>query len=115
MTGSSSYVHAAQAGQQETAPNAITPHRIMEIGHAFRASKELFSAVELGVFSALSSEPLDLDFLRQRLDLDARGARDFLDALVALGLLVRDQDGRYANTSETELYLDRNKPSYVGG
>ena len=115
MTGLSSSVHAAQAGQQGTAPVMITSHRIMEIGHAFRASKALLSAVELGVFTALSSEPLDLDSLRQRLDLDARGARDFLDALVALELLVRHQDGRYANTSETALYLDSNKSSYVGG
>jgi hypothetical protein len=43
-----------------------------------------------------------------------RRARDFLDALVALGMLVR-QDGRYANSAETGLYLDRNKPTYVGG
>jgi hypothetical protein len=33
----------------------------------------------------------------------------------ALGLLERDQDGRYANTTETNLYLDRHKPTYVGG
>jgi SAM-dependent methyltransferase len=44
-----------------------------------------------------------------------RGARDFLDALVALGLLSRQEDGCYANSAETDLYLDRNKPTYVGG
>ena len=40
--------------------------------------------------------------------------RDFFDALVALGMLERE-DGRYANTPATELFLDRAKPSYVGG
>jgi hypothetical protein len=30
-------------------------------------------------------------------------------------MLVRHEDGRYANTAETDLYLDRNKPTYVGG
>ena len=30
------------------------------------------------------------------------------------GMLERD-DGRYANTPATELFLDRAKPSYVGG
>jgi O-methyltransferase domain len=44
----------------------------------------------------------------------APGATDFFDALVALGMLERE-DGRYANTPETELFLDRAKPSYVGG
>jgi SAM-dependent methyltransferase len=46
--------------------------------------------------------------------LHPRSARDFLDALVSLGMLERDGD-RYANTPETDLFLDRTKPSYVGG
>src|SRR5215475_3412159 len=41
-------------------------------------------------------------------------ARDFLDALVALGMLKREQ-GTYANTPATDLYLDRAKPTYLGG
>jgi hypothetical protein len=36
------------------------------------------------------------------------------DALVALGMLQREQ-GRYANTPATDRYLDRVKPSYIGG
>src|SRR4029078_4889200 len=52
--------------------------------------------------------------LRTRRGLHARSARDFLDTLVALGFLTRDGD-RYANTVETDLFLDRHKPSYVGG
>ncbi len=44
-----------------------------------------------------------------------RGACDFFDALVALGLLERDPAGRYANTPETGIYLDRSKPTYMGG
>jgi hypothetical protein len=46
--------------------------------------------------------------------LHARGARDFFDALVALKFLER-QHGHYANTPESDFYLDRNKPSYAGG
>jgi len=44
-----------------------------------------------------------------------RGARDFFDALVAVGLLDRDSKGRYANASESDCYLVRGKPSYIGG
>ena len=68
----------------------------------------------LGVFTALVDGPLHADELRQRLDLHPRSARDFLDALVALGLLDRVDD-KYANTAESGLFLDRNKPSYAGG
>ena len=52
--------------------------------------------------------------LHGRLGLHPRSARDFLDALVAIGFLQRDGD-QYGNTPETDLFLDRKKPSYVGG
>lgn len=74
----------------------------------------MLSAVELGVFSALAGAPADLATLQGKLGLHPRAARDFLDALVALKLLDR-HDGRYSNTPETELFLDRAKPSYLGG
>ncbi|HEX2116029.1 MAG TPA: methyltransferase [Alphaproteobacteria bacterium] len=90
--------------------------RILQLGSAFWASKTLLSAIELGLFTRLAEEgPQDLATLRAALRLHERGARDFLDALVALGMLQRLADGRYTNTVETETYLDRNKPSYVGG
>ncbi|GAB2622020.1 methyltransferase [Streptomyces capparidis] len=90
------------------------PARIKDMGLAFRTARVLLSAVELGVFTALSQGPLHLDELRGRLGLHERGARDFLDTLVALGLLERDASG-YANTPETARYLDRGRPDYQGG
>jgi precorrin-6B methylase 2 len=93
---------------------AITPEKIMTFGTGFWASKTLLSAVELGLFSELATGAADADTLRERLGLHERSARDFFDALVALGMLER-QDGRYSNTPETDLFLDRAKPSYIGG
>jgi precorrin-6B methylase 2 len=93
----------------------VTPDAIMQLGTAFWGSKTLLSAVELGVFSELADGgPLDGEALRERLGLHPRSAKDFFDALVALGMLERE-DGRYSNTSATELFLDRAKPSYIGG
>jgi O-methyltransferase domain/Dimerisation domain len=93
----------------------VTPDAIMQLGTAFWGSKTLLSAVELGVFSELADAgPLDGETLRERLGLHPRGATDFLGALVALGMLERE-GGRYANTPASELFLDRAKPSYIGG
>jgi hypothetical protein len=92
----------------------ITPDHILQIGFGFWASKTLLSAVELGVFSELAKGAQSGGELRQNLGLHERSARDFFDALVALGLLQRDGD-RYSNTPETDLFLDRAKRSYVGG
>jgi SAM-dependent methyltransferase len=95
--------------------DALTPDAIMQLGTAFWGSKTLLSAVELRLFGALSEAgPLDAEELRERLGLHPRSARDFFDALVALGVLDRT-DGRYSNTPETDLFLDPAKPTYVGG
>src|SRR4051794_733284 len=98
-----------------TTTPATTPDAIMQLGLGFWGSKTLLSAVELDVFTALAAHgPCAGETLRERLGLHERSARDFLDALVALGMLERE-GGRYANTAATDLFLDRNKPSYVGG
>lgn len=91
-----------------------TPEHILQTGLAFWASKSLLSAVEMGVFTELAKGPEQYDRLAGRLGLHPRSSRDFLDTLVALGFLVRTGD-TYSNTPETDLFLDRSKPSYVGG
>ena len=91
-----------------------TPDQIMQVGLGFWASKTLLSAIEMDLFTELAHQPSDLVTLRERLGLHERSARDFLDALVALGFLERT-DGTYANTPATDLFLDKGKPSYIGG
>ena len=93
--------------------NPSTEH-ILQVGLGFWASKTLLSAVEMEVFTELAKKPEDLETLRGRLGLHPRSAHDFLDALVALGFL-RRVDGKYANTPATDLYLDKHKPTYIGG
>jgi hypothetical protein len=92
----------------------LNPGRILETGLAFWPAKTLLSAIEIGVFTELGRGARPLTELSKTLALHERGARDFLDTLVALGFLQRTGD-RYANMPDTDLFLDKNKPSYVGG
>lgn len=94
---------------------SLTPDHILQTGLAFWASKTLLSAVEMEIFTELAKHPGDLGTLQGRMGLHPRGARDFLDALVALKFLQRSDDGIYRNTPETDLFLDKAKPSYIGG
>jgi hypothetical protein len=87
--------------------------RIEQITLGFAASKVLFSGIELGLFSELAKGPLDANTIQSRLKLHPRGVRDFLDTLVALGMLER-QGATYSNTVETDFYLDRAKRTYIG-
>jgi hypothetical protein len=94
------------------------PSHIMQIGMGFWASKTVLSAVELGLFTHLGSEEITGGEIGERLGLHPRAIHDFLDTLVALGLLERDgegSDGRYRNTAETAAFLDKGSPAYVGG
>jgi SAM-dependent methyltransferase len=93
----------------------VTPDSILQIGFGFWASKTLLSAVEIDVFSTLAAGPLRFEELQSRLVLHPRSARDFLDALVALKLLDRTDTDTYRNTDGADLYLDRAKPTYIGG
>jgi hypothetical protein len=88
--------------------------QILQTGLGFWASKTLLSAVEIELFTELAKGPGTLTELRDRLRLHPRSAHDFLDALVALNFLER-RDDTYYNTPSTDLYLDKRKPSYIGG
>ena len=92
----------------------VTPDSIMQLGLGFWSSKTLLTAVELGLFTELAKGPLDAKTLTGRLGIHSRAAHDFFDSLVALRVLERNGD-LYGNTQQTDLFLDREKPSYVGG
>ncbi len=93
---------------------AVTPEKIMQLGLGFWGSKTFLSAVELGLFTELADGPLSAEQLTERLKLHGRSARDFFDALVALGMLNR-QNGLYSNTPETSQFLVKDKIGYIGG
>ena len=95
----------------EGAPSA---NAILQIAFGFAASKTLFSAVELGLFRELANGPATGAQLQEKLGLHPRSVRDFLDALVSMGLLDRE-DGRYSNAPATAAFLDPARDGYIGG
>lgn len=101
--------------------NQPSPERIMQIGLGFWPSKILLAAVNLHLFSLLSKKEkcsaaqikTDLNF--QCTD---RHVYDFLDTLTSFGFLQREgilETALYSNGEEAHLFLDKNKPSYIGG
>ncbi|HXG63981.1 MAG TPA: methyltransferase dimerization domain-containing protein, partial [Blastocatellia bacterium] len=73
-----------------SAQSTVTPEKIMQLGLAFWGAKTLLSAIETGLFTELANGPLNAQGLAARLGLHPRSARDFFDALVALGMLERE-------------------------
>ncbi len=96
----------------------LDPSHIMQVGTGFWPSKVVLSAVEMKLFTHLGHGPLTGAEVGERLGLHERGIWDFLDTLVALGMLDRDGDGpgaQYANTPDGAAFLDTRSPAYIGG
>lgn len=103
---------------ETTKQQQIDPSKIMQVGTGFWASKTLLTAVNMELFTILSKRELSAREIQLRLGLHSRSLYDFLDALVALGFLNRrglKETSIYRNASDTDLFLDKNKPSYIGG
>src|SRR6476660_4867021 len=94
-----------QPTTSEPAPD-LKPDAILQIAFGFAGAKVLFSAVELELFTHLAQRPMNAESIVTRLGLNPRGARDFLDALVAMNLLTRDERGVYANSAAADAFLD---------
>ena len=74
---------------------------VLDLIEAFRRSKTMFAAVELGIFDG--QRPADCKELNR-----------LLDACVALGLLEK-RDGGYINTAVAEKYLRSDSPDTLTG
>jgi len=72
-----------------------TRERILKLGSAFWANKILLTASELNLFSKLNRVPKTADGLCQSEGWAPRGLTILLDALTALGMLSKTEDGHY--------------------
>lgn len=90
------------------------PSLVLDLLEAFRRSKSMFAAVELGVFDALVSGSRTLAELAETLRADPDALERLLDACVGLGLLVRDERG-YGNSASAAAYLTSHSPQRLTG
>ncbi len=91
------------------------PFDIMLVGWSFMRGNLLMSGLEVGLFQELGKEPGTAGQITRRLGLNERGARDFLDALAAMGVLERDEQGVYRNGPAADRCLVPGRPGFVGG
>ncbi|MEO6720871.1 MAG: methyltransferase [Ferruginibacter sp.] len=101
--------------------NQPSPATIMQIGAGFWASKILLTAVNFQIFTRLAEKKsMSAKELKNELELHCtdRNVFDFLDTLTGFGFLNREgilDTAIYSNSIDTETFLDKKKPSYIGG
>ncbi|TDD98029.1 methyltransferase [Flavobacterium cellulosilyticum] len=105
----------------EQTANHPSPESIMQIGTGFWASKILLSAVKFELFTVLvENKSMSAFDIKSKFGFQCtiRNVYDFLDALTAFGFLKREgllASARYSNNLNTNFFLDKNKPTYIGG
>ena len=89
----------------------MNPAPIIDLIEAFRRSKTMFAAVELGIFDMT---PADLSTLCIKLSANSDALERLLDGSVGLGLLERD-GSTYRNTDISARYLRRDSADSLCG
>ncbi|MGL2987504.1 methyltransferase [Flavobacterium sp. RSSA_27] len=101
--------------------NQPSPTMIMQIGSGFWASKILLSAIHFQLFTRLEEKSKMSGYeIKAMLNFQCSDIHlfDFLDALTGFGFLTREgilESALYSNSSDVALFLDANKPTYIGG
>ena len=83
---------------------AWTQEKLLELIRGFQPACVVAAAADLNLFSHLNSQPTEASCLAQTLAADTRGLRILLDALVALEL-IRKQDDGYSVTEPVKVLM----------
>ena len=90
--------------------NRPTPERIFNALNAYQQTAALRSAIELDVFSAIGAGANTSAALAANTGAAEKGVRVLCDYLTVQGFLTKEQ-GRYALTQESAIFLDRKSPA----
>ncbi len=91
-----------------------TTDELMKVVTAFRQSRIVLTAFELGIFTVLGEGGKTSDQVARVLRANPRGIDRLMNALCALGL-VRKTGGLFSNTVFSSQYLVKGKPDYLAG
>ena len=78
-----------------TPPAPVSPEPLLQMVQGLQVTGILQAGVQLGVFDQIAAGKNQATAIAAAIDADERGTRILLDALAALGLLERDDEGDY--------------------
>jgi precorrin-6B methylase 2 len=90
-----------------------TPERIFNALNAYQQTAALKTAIELDVFTAVGAGAHTPAALAAKTGAAEKGLRVLCDFMTIQGFLTKDQ-GKYALTQESAIFLDRKSPACVG-
>lgn len=92
----------------------ISPTNIMRNAYAVYPSFAMLAGMQLDVFTPLNDRPMNAERLAILLKVKETKLSPLLYALVTAGFLTVE-DGVFSNTQESDTFLVRGRPEYMGG
>ena len=101
---------AADASVEQLAPS---PALFFQTVTAYQRTAAIKAAIELDLFTAIAEGRETAAAIAERCRASLRGIRILADFLVVAGFLVKE-DGRYALTHDSFVFLNRRSPAFLG-
>lgn len=95
-------------------PSGPSPALFFDTATAYQRTEAIKAAVELDLFTHIAAGRTTIEELAVACGTSPRGVRILADFLTVVGFL-RKEGGTYALTPDTEVFLARQSPAYVGG
>lgn len=90
-----------------------SPALFFDTVNAYERTEALRAAIELDLFTLVSSGKQTAEDIASACQASPRGVRILADYLTILGFL-RKRDGKYEVTRDTDVFLNRQSPAYLG-
>lgn len=94
-------------------PHGPSPALFFDTVNAFQRTEALRAAVELDLFTHVAAGRVTAAAIGGACGASERGVRILADSLTIIGFL-RKQGDRYENTPDSDAFLNRNSPAYLG-
>jgi SAM-dependent methyltransferase len=107
-------MNQATAPQTPNAAGVVTPDRIMQFAWAFGVTRAVASCLELHVFTHIAQGRTTPEEIAAREKATPRGIRMLLDAVVSVGLVMRQPNGKHTLAPDAAKFLVEGEPAYIG-
>ena len=91
----------------------LNPGELLQLSGFYWGTCTLHAGVKLDLFTVLGEKKRTCQDIADRINADPRALAMLLNALTAMGLLVKDGD-TWANTPQASLFLRKDMPRYIG-
>src|SRR5438105_1940756 len=111
-------IHRKSGKEMIMAPEAQaqkqpTPALLFDTFNAYQRTQAIKAGIDLEVFTAIGEGKTTAKEIAERCGASERGTRILCDYLTIMGFLTK-QDGRYALTPDSAMFLDKRSPAYMG-